>query len=246
MSLMGQRTGAIVVIGNEILTGKSQDKNASFLITELYRLGVALRRVIVIADDVGEIAVAVRECSEKFDYVFTSGGIGPTHDDVTIAGVAMAFGQEVVRHPELESLIRRHFGEDVDEARLRMADAPQNATLVYAEGPRWPVLSVENVYVLPGVPELFRSKFEALRERFRTEPFHSRAVYTMEDEFDIAARLNQIAADYPMVDIGSYPNFTRNDYRVRITLESKDEEAVERALAALVNLMDPGALVRTE
>src|SRR5260370_39803654 len=98
---MGQRTGAIVVIGNEILTGKSQDKNASFLITELYRLGVALRRIVVIADDVGEIAAALRDCSESFDYVFTSGGIGPTHDDVTIHGVARAFGRTVTGHPEL-------------------------------------------------------------------------------------------------------------------------------------------------
>jgi molybdopterin-biosynthesis enzyme MoeA-like protein len=127
-----------------------------------------------------------------------------------------------------------------------MADAPQDATLVYADGLRWPILSVENVYILPGVPELFRSKFEALRERFRTEPFHSHAVYTMEDEFDIAARLNQIAADYPIVDIGSYPTFTRTDYRVKITLESKDGEAVERALGALVNLMNPSALVRID
>src|SRR5262245_18832383 len=131
---MAQRTGAIVVIGNEILTGKSQDKNASFLINELYRLGVALRRVIVIADDVSEIASAVRDCSERFDYVFTSGGIGPTHDDVTIEGVAKAFGRPVTRQPELESLIRTYFGQDVDETRLRMAEAPQDASLVYAEG----------------------------------------------------------------------------------------------------------------
>jgi FAD synthetase len=243
---MAQRTGAIVVIGNEILTGKSQDKNASFLIGELYRLGVALRRVIVIPDDVVEIATAVRACAESFDYVFTSGGIGPTHDDVTIEGVARAFGRGVARQPELESLIKGYFGQEVDGARLRMADAPEDAALVYAEGLRWPVLLVENVYILPGVPELFRSKFEALRERFRTEPFHSHAVYTREDEFDIAARLNHLAADYPMVDIGSYPNFGSSDYRVKITLESKDGEAVERALGALVSLMDASALVRTE
>lgn len=243
---MAQRTGAIVVIGNEILTGKSQDQNASFLITELYKLGIALRRVTVVADEVPEIAAAVRDCSERFDYVFTSGGIGPTHDDVTIEGIAAAFGRKVTRHPELESLIRGYFGENVDEARLRMADAPQDAALVYAEGLRWPILLVHNVYVLPGVPELFRSKFEAVRERFRTEPFHFHAVYTMEDEFDIASRLQQVAADFPMVEIGSYPNFTRNDYRVKITLESKDAEAVERAVGALITLLDPAALVRRE
>jgi len=236
---MAQRTGAIVVIGNEILTGKSEDKNASFLIGELYRLGVALRRIVVVADDIAEIAAAVRDCSSRFDYIFTSGGIGPTHDDVTIVGIAKAFDRDVARQPELESLIRGYFGKDVNDARLRMADAPDGAVLVYADGLRWPVLLVENVYILPGVPELFRSKFEALRERFRTEPFHSRVLYTKEDEFDIAERLNQIAADYPTVDIGSYPNFTGSDYRVKITLESKDRDAVERAAAALLSLVVP-------
>ena len=166
------------MIGNEILTGKSEDKNASFLIGELYRLGVALRRVVVVADDITEIAAAVRDCSSRFDYVFTSGGIGPTHDDVTIEGIARAFDREVGRQPELESLIKGYFGKDVNDARLRMADAPAGAVLVYADGLRWPVLLVENVYILPGVPELFRSKFEAVRERFRTEPFHSRVLYT--------------------------------------------------------------------
>src|SRR2546426_6075068 len=99
MSAMRQKTAAIVVIGNEILTGKSEDKNASFLIGEMYELGVALRRIVVIPDEVEAIATAVRECSDSFDYVFTSGGVGPTHDDVTIEGVARAFGREVVRHP---------------------------------------------------------------------------------------------------------------------------------------------------
>ncbi|HKV42542.1 MAG TPA: competence/damage-inducible protein A [Blastocatellia bacterium] len=243
---MAESTAAIVVIGNEILTGKSQDKNAAFLVGELHRLGVALKRVVVIPDDVDEIAAAVRECAAKFNHVFTSGGIGPTHDDVTIEGIARAFGRRVVRYPELEDLIRGYFGDNVDDARLRMADAPEGAVLLSGEGLRWPVVVVETVYILPGVPELFRSKFEAMRERFRTEPFHTHAVYTNEDEFDIAERLNQVATNHPEVEVGSYPNFTRDDYRVKITIESKQSEAVERALAALVALLDPAALVRTE
>ena len=99
---MLQKTAAIVVIGNEILTGKSDDKNASFLIKEMYELGVSLRRIVIIPDEVETIAAAVREYSANFDFVFTSGGVGPTHDDVTIEGIARAFGCEVVRHPELE------------------------------------------------------------------------------------------------------------------------------------------------
>ena len=243
---MRQKTAAIVVIGNEILTGKSEDKNASFLITELYGLGVALRRIVMIPDDVEDIARSVRECAERFDIVFTSGGVGPTHDDVTIEGVARAFHRPVVRHPELEAMLRGYFGDGADDARLRMADTPDGAQLIRDRANRWPVLAVENVYVLPGVPELFRSKFEAIRERFRAAPFHVRAIYTREDEFDIAAQLDEVAASNPEVEIGSYPTFTRDDYRVKITIESKEEAAVERARAALIKLLDPAALVRFE
>jgi FAD synthetase len=244
---MSEKTAAIVVIGNEILTGKSQDKNASFLINELYQLGITLGRIVVIPDDPVDIAGSVRECAGRFDFVFTSGGIGPTHDDVTIEGIARAFDRKVVRNPELEALIRGYFGDGVDEVRLRMADAPQGAVLVWAEGElRWPILTVENVYVLPGVPELFRSKFAALRDRFRAQPFHTRTVFTMQDEFDIAEAMNQLAADHPRVIIGSYPSFTSGDYKVKITLESKDAGAVEVALSALLAVLEPSALVRTE
>jgi molybdenum cofactor synthesis domain-containing protein len=243
---MRERTAAIVVIGNEILTGKSQDRNASYLIGELHRLGVALRRIVVIPDDVDEIAAAVRECSDKFDFVFTSGGVGPTHDDVTIAGIARAFGREICRHPELDQLIAGYFGDKLDEAHVRMAEVPEGSKLIRDSGLKWPVLAVENVYVLPGVPEHFRAKFDAMRERFRVEPFYVRAIYTREDEFDIAARLNQVAADHPKLEIGSYPNFASSDYRVKITLESKEPDAVERGLAQLLGLLDSGRVWRTE
>lgn len=247
MSAMRDRTAAIIVIGNEILTGKSQDKNAAFLIGELHQLGVALRRILVIPDDLQEVAEAVRECSQKFDYVFTSGGVGPTHDDVTIAGIAKAFGRPINRHRELEEMIVSYFGDNTDEARIRMADTPDGAELIRGEGLHWPVLAVENVYVLPGVPEHFKRKFEAIKERFRTEPYHTRAVYTREDEFDIAVRLTQLAADHPNVEIGSYPNFARtNDYRVKVTIESKERAAVELALAALLGVLDPASVTRTE
>ncbi|HKP13021.1 MAG TPA: molybdopterin-binding protein, partial [Blastocatellia bacterium] len=180
------------------------------------------------------------------DYVFTSGGVGPTHDDVTIAGVALAFNRPVVRHPQLEAMLRGYFGEGVDEARLRLADMPEGSSLLYDDGMRWPVLATENVFVLPGVPELFRSKFEAIRERFRAAPFFVATVFTREDEFDIAPRLDRVAAEYADVEIGSYPNFTSDEYRVKLTVESKEAEAVERARAALLALLDPAAIVRVE
>ena len=243
---MRQKTAAIVVIGNEILTGKSEDKNASFLIGEMYDLGVALKRIVVIPDDVDVIATAVRECARDFDYVFTSGGVGPTHDDVTIEGVARAFGREVVRHPELEAMLRGYFGDGINEARLRMADAPDGSELIREGDLRWPVLAVQNVIVLPGVPELFRKKFEAIRERFRAAPFFIRVIYTREDEFDIASRLDDVAAKHSDVDIGSYPTFTNQDYKVKITLESKAQDSVERARDQLLQLLDAASIARTE
>lgn len=246
ISAMQQKTAAIVVIGNEILTGKSEDKNASFLIGEMYGLGVALRRIVVIPDDVEAIARAVRECSENFDFVFTSGGVGPTHDDVTIEGIARAFGRPVVRHPELEAMLRGYFGDGIDSARLRMADTPEGSELIREDGMRWPVLAINNVYVLPGVPELFRKKFESIRERFRAEPFYTCAIYTQEDEFDIAPRLDEVAAAHAEVEIGSYPTFTRDDYRVKITIESKEQAAVERARDQLLSVLNPSRLAHTE
>jgi molybdenum cofactor synthesis domain-containing protein len=239
-------TAAILVIGDEILSGKTDEQNARFLIGELRELGVALRRILTIPDDIEEVAVATRELSEGFDHVFTSGGVGPTHDDVTIMGIARAFNRPVIRHPELEAKIRAYFGDDADESRLRMADVPEGTALIPAEDLRWPVMACGNVYILPGVPELFRRKFMAIRERFRVAPFHTRAVYTQEDEFDIAPRLQALADEHPQVAIGSYPNFSTPEYRVKLTLESKDAVALEVAFAALMMLLDRERLVRSE
>jgi molybdenum cofactor synthesis domain-containing protein len=246
ISSMRQKTAAIIVIGNEILTGKSEDKNASFLIKELYQLGVALRYVVIIPDEVDEIAKAVREASEKFDYVFTSGGVGPTHDDLTIPSIARAFNREVVRHPELVTLLEGFFGEAIDEPRLRLADAPEGSRLVYGNDLKWPVLATENVYILPGVPEYFRRKFEAISEQFRGEPFYVCSVFTLEEELDIAERLDEVAALHTDVEIGSYPVFARDDYRVKVTIESKEVAAVERARDALLAQLKPENLVKTE
>lgn len=243
---MSVPTAAILVIGDEILSGKTDDLNARLLISELRELGVALRRIMVVPDDIEEVAAAARDLAARFDYIFTSGGVGPTHDDVTITGIARAFSRPVVRHPELEARIKTYFGEDVDEARLRMADVPEGAELIEAPDLRWPVLLCGNIYILPGVPELFRRKFEAIRERFRVAPFYARAIYTQEDEFDLAARLREVAERHPQVAIGSYPNFSSPEYRVKLTLESKEAAALEAAVMALMEMLDRDRLVRSE
>jgi len=243
---MSVPTAAILVIGDEILSGKTEDQNARLLISELRQLGVALRRIHVIPDDLDEVAAAVRELSGHFDHVFTSGGVGPTHDDVTIVGIARAFDVPIIRHPELERRIRSFFGEDVDEARLRMADIPECSELIDSPELRWPFLVCRNVYILPGVPEHFRRKFLAIRERFRVAPFYVRAIYTLEDEFELAANLSAVADDHPQVAIGSYPSFSSSDYRVKLTLESKDGDALEAAVKALMAVLNQGKFVRSE
>jgi molybdenum cofactor synthesis domain-containing protein len=243
---MQQKSAAIIVIGNEILTGKSADQNASYLIKELYDLGVALKRVVMIPDDVDDIIAAVRECSARFDYVFTSGGIGPTHDDLTISSIARAFNRPIVRHPELEALIRSYFGDRVNETKLRLADVPEGAQLVGGNAMSWPILTVENVYVLPGVPEFFRRKFDAIRERFRAAPFYVCMIFTLEDELEITTRLDEVATTHKEVEIGSYPVFGGEDYRVKVTIESKERAAVEEARQALLARLKLEEIVRTE
>ncbi|MDQ3009102.1 MAG: competence/damage-inducible protein A [Acidobacteriota bacterium] len=243
---MNATTAAILVIGDEILSGKVEDQNARLLIGELRALGVALRRILIIPDEVETVAAAVRELSAQFDHVFTSGGVGPTHDDVTISGIARAFNKPIVRHPDLEQRLKAHFGANADDSKLRMADVPENAELLEMPDWRWPVLICGNVYILPGVPELFRKKFLAMRERFRVEPFFAKAIYTLEDEFDIAEDLRQVADAHPAVAIGSYPNYSSPEYRDKITLESKDEAALAAAVKALLAKLDSEQLVRSE
>src|SRR6266511_563538 len=171
------RTAGIILIGNELLSGKVADANAVYLCRELRALGVEVRRIVVIPDEIEQIAAEVSEFSRGFDVVFTSGGVGPTHDDVTIEGVARAFGVPVVRDPAMVAALEGFYGGHLNPARLRMAEIPEGAHPMTADGLVFPAVVVNNVYVLPGVPELFRLKFEALKERFRDVPFHLASVF---------------------------------------------------------------------
>jgi molybdenum cofactor synthesis domain-containing protein len=247
MPLPPDDTAAILIIGDEILSGKTADENARFLIGELRELGVALRRILVIPDAVDEIAAAVAELSARYTHVFTSGGVGPTHDDLTMEGVARAFGTRVVRHAELERLLRDFYGDQLEERNLRMADLPDGATLLRSDHLAWPVMSFRNVYILPGIPLIFRKKFLAIRDRFRRRPFHLQCVYTRDDEGRIAGHLDRIAAGYPDVAVGSYPRIESDGgWRVKITLESKERDHVERATAELVRLLGEASVTHVE
>jgi molybdenum cofactor synthesis domain-containing protein len=241
-------TAGILIIGEEILSGKVEEENARYLVRELRALGVNVRRIEVIPDDVEEIATAARTLSGRFDHVFTSGGMGPTHDDLTLPAIGAAFGMRLARRPELEALIRAAMGGEFHERDLRMADVPDGARLLHGVPPetgRWPVIAVRNVFVLPGVPAIFRRKFDSVRELFRAGPIHGRSLYSRDGEGVIAAVLDALVDEFPSVAIGSYPQLDEPEYKVKITLDGRDRDAVERALDRLASCLGP-AVVRLE
>lgn len=241
------RTAAALIIGNEILTGKVREANVHRLAHELFRMGIALRRVIVCPDEVEIIAEDLGALRSAHDLVFTSGGVGPTHDDVTLPGVARAFGRGLVRSPVIEGLIRGYWGERVTEGHLRMADVPEGAELLQAGEVPWPVICIENVCVLPGVPELFEMKLTMLRERIGSdEPFVSRALYVMCDEGEIAALLEDIVQSHPGVEVGSYPRWRDPTYRVKLTFDGREPSLVDAALEACRAALAPELVVRVE
>jgi len=238
-------TAGIVVIGDEILSGTFADQNAAFLITELRGLGVDLRRISVIPDALDDIAATVPWFAARFDHVFTSGGVGPTHDDLTMAGIAQGFGTRVIRHPDLEAKVRGYWGAKLADANLRLADVPEGAELVYGKDAAWPVVAYKNVYILPGVPALFRRKFLDISDRFRAAPVTQVRVFVAADEATIAPALGAVVDAFAGIKLGSYPRFDEQDFKVMLTLEGRDGAQVEAAVADLLARLGD-AVVRRE
>jgi molybdenum cofactor synthesis domain-containing protein len=240
------RLAEVVIIGNEVLSGKVPDDNGPFLVRELRALGVPLARITVIEDHVPTIGSTLAEASRRATFVITTGGVGPTLDDVTFEGVAAAFGVPLRRCDEMVAIIDAFFKGKTTEAHMKMANLPAESELVFSEGLQFPVVRVRNVFIFPGSPELLRRKFIAIRERFREPPFVLRRIFTTLEEGQISAALDQVHALVPGVAIGSYPLLETSEYAVQITLESKDGAQVEHSLAVLLTLLDPASIVRVE
>jgi len=232
----------MVVIGNEILSGKVVDSNSPFLAKELRAAGVSLERITVIPDEIALIGAIVAEYAESFDFVFTSGGVGPTHDDLTMDGIASGFGVPVVEHAELREMIARAVGGKLTESHLKMAQVPEGAELV-GDHKHFPTVRMGNVYVLPGIPEIFEAKITGLRERFAGTPYYLRQILVSVSETRIAGFLNETLVEFPELMLGSYPKFANEEYSVRLTLESKNEEYLEAAFANLVARMPESYIV---
>jgi molybdenum cofactor synthesis domain-containing protein len=239
----------LLVVGNEVLSAKVEDANGPWLARRLRELGVQLLAIHTLRDEVDEIAGTIERERVRVTWVFTSGGVGPTHDDVTVCAVARALGLPLARCGPLAEAIRaqhamRHGGGEPPEAALRMADVPEGTRLVGDAG--YPTLVVENVVMLPGVPQFFRWQFDRFAPALASAPFRLASIYLSAGESEIAPILDAIARAHPDVAIGSYPRFDDADHRVRVTLESKDGSRVEAARAALLAALPKGAVLRTE
>lgn len=238
------RTAAALVIGNELLTGKIQEANVLTLARTLRGIGVQLRRVVMVLDELDTIASEVRGLAASHDVVFTSGGVGPTHDDVTIAAISRAFGVEPVRSPEIEETLRGYYQERLTDGHLAMAKVPEGARLARVRGGVWPAIVKENVWILPGVPQIFAMKMPlVVAELGEGRGWISLAVFTTLDEGDLKARLDAVVAAHPDVEIGSYPTFVETRYRTKLTFDGLDEAAVVRARDAFVESLTPSVIV---
>ena len=240
------KTAGIVIIGNEVLSGKTQDINSHFFCTELRRLGVEVQKISTIQDEIELIGREIAAFSKRYDFVFTSGGVGPTHDDVTIDGIAHGFGLKVVCHPDIERRMRRRLGDQVNEARLRMANVPEGATLLATEAPFAPIVKIYNVYIFPGIPTILQERFLAIKETFRDAPYYLKNVYVRYGEGVIAGMLNDLLVKFPQLMLGSYPVLDLPEYKVKVTLESKDSTYLDRALQAFVASLPADAVHRID
>jgi molybdenum cofactor synthesis domain-containing protein len=241
------RTAAALVIGNELLSGKIADANVLALARALRRLGVQLRRVVMVLDELDTIAAEVRALSASHDWVVTSGGIGPTHDDVTVEAVARAFDAELEIAPEPDRMLRSHYGARITEGHLLMARVPAGARLVVSASMPWPTVVMRNVWILPGVPEIFRMKLPVLCDALGAgQPFVSMAVLTDVDEPELKPALDAVVAAHPDVDVGSYPRWGDASLRTKLTFDGLAPDRVEAARDAFVARLPPGARVVLE
>jgi molybdenum cofactor synthesis domain-containing protein len=240
-------TAAFLAIGNELLSGKVVDANLAPLARTLRALGIELRTAEILLDDVPTLARAISRLASAHGLLVTSGGVGPTHDDVTMEAVAAAFGRKVVRDRELVALVHQTFGDKTSDAHLRFADVPEGAVLMRAPDVAWPTPVVENVWILPGVPEVFRMKLATLRCWVKGPlPFVSRALVLTLEEVELKDWLDAVVATHPSVSIGSYPALFNPSYRTRITFDAKSASAVDAALEDLRARLPLGAIVTIE
>jgi molybdenum cofactor synthesis domain-containing protein len=228
----GVWTAALLVIGDEILSGRTQDKNVAQVALWLNEQGIRLAEVRIVPDDIGRIVEAVNRLRASHDYLFTTGGIGPTHDDITVDAMAAAFGVPVIVHPQARQILEDYYRDrpgGLTEARLRMARVPEGAELIPNPSSGAPGVRMGNVYILAGVPHIAASMLEGLTGRLEGgRPVVSVTVGARAAESDVADLLRETEAQSPGVAIGSYPFFKDGRYGANFVIRSEDGELARR------------------
>ena len=234
-------TAALIIIGNEILSGRTRDSNLPYLAEQLNDLGIVLAEVRVVRDEEDAIVAAVNTCRRSFDYVFTTGGIGPTHDDITAGAIAAAFRRKLIRNAEAEASLREFYarnGRELTPARMKMADTPEGATLIENKISTAPGFQVENVFVLAGIPAVMQAMFEALKDRLEGgAQVLSLTLSASIPEGTIAAGLQRLQDRFPDLEIGSYPYIREGQPGASIVVRGTDRSRLNTAVEELRILM---------
>ena len=242
-------TAAMLVIGDEVLSGRTQDANTQVLAKLLGEIGIQLREGRAIADDQGAIVEAVNALRARYDYVFTSGGIGPTHDDITAEAVGKAFDAHTGIRDDARKLLEDHYGDEINEGRLRMARIPDGASLIRNPVSIAPGFRLENVFVMAGVPKIFAAMLDDVRTQLSGgAKVHEISLVVPVPEGELSGPLGKVAAAHPSVSIGSYPRMlSKGGFSVTVVARSTDVAALTEAEAALREMMDtfPTAPSRT-
>lgn len=223
-------TAAVLLIGDEILSGRTKDANSGWMAERMTEMGIDLKEIRVVADDEEAIVEALNALRARYTYVFTTGGIGPTHDDITADAVAKAFGVGIDYHPDAVAALREIFpGDRLNEARMRMARIPLGGELIVNELSKAPGIRIGNVFVMAGVPKIMQSMFKAVAPSLQTGPkVVSETVLANAKEGDVGTPLSQIQARYPDVSIGSYPFQDENGYNTNLVIRGRDPNLVQK------------------
>lgn len=225
-------SAAIVIIGNEVLSGRTQDINSHWLSDQLNQLGVRVTEIRVVPDIEEQIKKAVNELRIRNTYLFTTGGIGPTHDDITSQSIAAAFDIPLVLHPEAHEILKSKYKDALNEARLGMAYMPEKASLIANPISAAPGFRMDNVFVFAGVPKIMQAMFDKIQHLIASSAkIFSKTIEIKIAEGDIAVDLGRIQSKYKEVEIGSYPNFESTHAKCSIVLRSTKPNLLEAALA---------------
>lgn len=237
---MSNPTAAMLVIGDEILSGRTRDSNMHFLACELTKQGIDLMQVRIVGDDRGDIVYGVRELANLYDHVFTSGGIGPTHDDITADCMAEAFGQSIDVRDDARALLAAHYerqGLEFNEARQRMARIPEKAALIENPVSIAPGFTIENVHVMAGVPSVFQAMVASVLPHLTGgQPLLSQSLRIERGEGEIAGPLAALAQEYPDLSIGSYPYQKNGVYGANIVIRGTDGAQIDAAMTKLAEM----------